>query len=132
MTIAGNDATGFATMFSGKVDRSVEASDDGENFREVAKLNGGGSVEHTYSFPAATAKYFRVVFKEGPKPPLPAWLADMDTSSLGFGRMKPDPDYSISELILHPGARVNLFEDKAAFSSEGDIYSLRLALVFSL
>jgi hypothetical protein len=124
VTIAGNDGTGFAARFSGKVERSVEASDDGQAFHEVAKLEGGGSVEHTYSFPAATAKYFRVVFKQGPRPPLPAWMADMDTSSFGFGAMKPDPNYSISELVLHPGARVNLFEDKAAFSSEADIYSL--------
>jgi len=124
VTIAGSDATGFARMFAGKVDRSVEASDDGQAFHEVAKLEGGGSVEHTYSFPSATGKYFRVVFKQGPRPPLPPWMADMDTSSMGFGAMKPDLDYSISELVLHPGARVNLFEDKAAFSSEEDIYSL--------
>ena len=124
VTIAGNDATGFAAMFASKIYRSVEASDDGQAFHEVAKLNGGSSTEHTYSFPASTAKYFRVVFKQGPKPPLPPWMGDIDSSSLGFGAMKPDPDYSISELVLHPGARVNLFEDKAAFSSEGDIYSL--------
>jgi hypothetical protein len=124
VTIAGNDATGFAAMAEGKIQRSLEASDDGQTFHEVAKLEGGGSVEHTYSFPAATAKYFCVVFKQGPRPPLPPWMADIDFSSLGIGAPKPDADYSISELVLHPGARVNLFEDKAAFSSEGDIYSL--------
>jgi hypothetical protein len=106
------------------VDRALEASDDGKNFKEVAKLTGGDAAEHTYAFPAVTAKYFRVTFKPSPPPPLPSWMGDVDTSSFGFAGHDPDPNYAIAELVLHAGARVNLFEDKAAFSSAGDIYPL--------
>jgi hypothetical protein len=90
----------------------------------VAKLTGGDAAEHTYAFPAVTAKYFRVTFKPSPPPPLPSWMGDVDTSSFGFAGHDPDPNYAIAELVLHAGARVNLFEDKAAFSSAGDIYPL--------
>jgi hypothetical protein len=124
VTIAGNDPTGFAAMFTGRVDRALEASDDGKSFKEVAKLTGGDAAEHTYAFPAVTAKYFRVTFKPSPPPPLPSWMGDVDTSSFGFAGHDPDPNYAIAELVLHAGARVNLFEDKAAFSSAGDIYPL--------
>ena len=34
----------------------------------------------------------------------------------------PPTDYEIAELVLHPGARVNRFEDKAAFTSLPDLY----------
>ena len=37
--------------------------------------------------------------------------------------MAPPPtDYEIAELVLHPGARVNRFEEKAAFVPVPDLY----------
>ena len=36
----------------GSPEKSLEASDDGQNFRAVAKLPDGGAPEHTVSFPA--------------------------------------------------------------------------------
>jgi len=42
----------------GAPEKSLEASDDGENFRLVVKLTGGSAPEHTLSFAAVTAKYF--------------------------------------------------------------------------
>ncbi|MGB8097701.1 MAG: glycosyl hydrolase, partial [Terracidiphilus sp.] len=36
----------------------------------------------------------------------------------------PPTSYEIAELVLHPGARVNHFEEKAAFVPEGDLYGL--------
>ena len=53
-------------------DMSLEASDDGQNFHAVAELPGGRSPEYTISFPAVTAKYFRVTFKQTPPPAIPA------------------------------------------------------------
>ena len=44
-------------------ERNLEASDDGQNFRIVTELPGGSAPEQTNSFPAVTAKFFRVTFK---------------------------------------------------------------------
>ncbi len=103
-------------------EKNLEASDDGQNFRVVAKLDGGESPEHTISFPVVTAKYFRVTFKRNPPPPIPAWAAGIDPASLGI-KLPPTPtEYEVAEVVLHPGARVNHFEEKAAFVPEGDLY----------
>ena len=131
VTVSVNEAGGIAAMFMGGAPlRSLEASDDGETFHEVAKLGGGPSgfggdaPQHTYDFDPVTAKYFRVVFKPSPPPPVPDWAGDIDPSSFGFALPKPNPDYEIAELVLHPGARVNRWEDKAAFTTAPDLYSL--------
>jgi hypothetical protein len=88
----------------------------------VATLPNGDSPEHTVSFPAVTAKYFRVTFKRTPPPPPPAWAVGIDPKSFGL-RVGPTPtSYEIAELVLHPGARVNHFEEKAAFVPEPDLY----------
>jgi hypothetical protein len=90
---------------------SLEAGDDGKSFHVAVMLPKGGSVEHTLSFAPVTAKYFRVTFKTLAPPPLSAF-GDTDPSSLP----KPPMEHRIAELVLHPGARVNCFEEKAAFS----------------
>jgi hypothetical protein len=108
----------------GTPDKALEASDDGQTFREVAKLSGGDAPQHTLSFPAVTAKYFRVTFKRTPPPPIPDWAQGLDPASFGIKLPPPPTNYEIAELVLHPGPRVNRLEDKAAFTTEGDLYSL--------
>ena len=103
-------------------EKSLEASDDGQNFRTIVKLPDGGAPEHTISFPPVTAKFFRVTFKRTPPPPLPAWLIGMDPAHWGSRLAAPPTDYDIAELVLHPGARVNRFEEKAAFTPLPDLY----------
>ncbi|HET7103611.1 MAG TPA: glycosyl hydrolase [Terracidiphilus sp.] len=95
---------------------ALEASDDGTTFHVVAKVPKGGTTEHTISFEPVTAKYFRVTFKTLPQPPNP--FANL------MGSAPPSPDHQIAELVLHPGARVNHFEEKAAFHQVPDIYHL--------
>jgi hypothetical protein len=95
--------------------KALEASDDGQNFHVVLDIPKGGSTEHTLSFAPVTAKYFRVTFKTQPAPPNP--MADM-----GFPTPPPPKDHLIAELVLHPGARVNRFEEKAAFNPAWDLY----------
>ncbi len=102
----------------GAPEKNLEASDDGQNFRLVTELSGGDAPEHTLAFPAVTAKFFRVTFKRMPAPPIPDWAVGFEISS---GR-QPPTDYEIAELALHPGARVNRFEEKAAFTPEPDLY----------
>jgi hypothetical protein len=103
-------------------EKNLEASDDGQNWRQVAKLSGSSSPEHTIAFAPVIAKYFRVTFKRAPLPPIPAWAAGIDPGSLGLA-IPPKPTmYEVAELVLHPGARVNHWEEKAAFVPEGDLY----------
>ena len=124
ITLVTQDPDRITSMIYGisAPEKSLEASDDGQNFRLVAKLPGTGAPEHTVSFPAVTAKYFRVTFKRNPPPPLPSWAVGLDPKSFGL-RLGPTPTaYEIAELVLHPGARVNRFEEKAAFTPEPDLY----------
>jgi hypothetical protein len=124
ITFVTKDPNWIAAMVAGMAapEKNLEASDDGQNFRLVAKLSGGNAPEHTISFSAVTAKYFRVTFKRTPPPPIPAWAAGIDPASLGI-KLPPTPtEYEVAELVLHPGARVNHFEEKAAFVPEGDLY----------
>jgi hypothetical protein len=102
-------------------EKTLEVSDDGQNFRKVASLSEGGAPEHTFSLAPVTAKYFRVTFKRNPPPPIPAWAEGIDPTA--FGPMPPAPtSYEVAELVLHSEARVNHFEEKAAFVPEPDLY----------
>jgi (4-O-methyl)-D-glucuronate---lignin esterase len=103
-------------------EEALEASNDGQHFRLVAKLPDGGAPEQTISFPAVTARFFRVTFKRTPPPPLPAWASGLDPSSLGFRLGPPPTEYQVAELVLRPGARVSHFEEKAAFTTVPDLY----------
>jgi alpha-L-rhamnosidase/Glycosyl hydrolases family 2, sugar binding domain len=116
---------GFAGMIAGVTnpDLAIEASDNGENFRQIAKLNGGNAPEHTISFDAVTAKYFRVIFRRTPPPPRPAWAEGLDPATFGGGRgITPPKAYQIAELVLHTEPRINRFEEKAAFSPGEVLY----------
>ena len=113
---------GFIQEFvSGTPEKTLEASDDGQNFHKVVSLSGGEAPEHTISFDPVTAKYFRVRFKRSPPPPIPAWAEGMDLSSFGPPPTVPTT-YEVAELVLHSDPRVNHFEEKAAFVPEPDLY----------
>jgi hypothetical protein len=113
---------GFIQEFvTGIPDKTLEASDDGQNFRKVVSLSGGRAPEHTISFDPVTAKYFRVTFKHTPPPPVPAWAEGIDFSSFGPPPTVPT-SYEVAELVLHSDPRVNHFEEKAAFVPELDLY----------
>jgi alpha-L-rhamnosidase len=124
VTFVTKDPDFIAAMIAGMSapEKNLEASDDGQNFRQIASLSGGDAPEHTISFPPVTAKYFRVTFKRTPPPPLPDWASGLDASSFGI-KLPPAPTtFDIAELVLHPGPRVNHFEEKAAFVPEADLY----------
>jgi hypothetical protein len=100
----------FARGGSPDSGEALEASDDGVNFRVVATVPKGGSAEHTIAFPPVVAKYFRMTFKT------------MSTSGTGVAAARPPADIALAELVLHPDARVNRFEEKAAFNQTPDLY----------
>jgi hypothetical protein len=118
IVVAGKNPFDAFLPDTGESGQALEASDDGRNYRVVTLIPKGGSTEHTVSFVPVTAKYFRVTFKTLPAPPNP--FADMgDDFNMA---PKPSTDVLISELVLHPGARVNHFEEKAAFAQMPDLY----------
>jgi hypothetical protein len=109
------DRASIALYGIGAPEKTLLASDDGRNFRPIASLLDGRAPEHTVSFAAVTARFFRITFKRLPPPAAGAAPVGIRTSA-------PPTDYEIAELVLHPGARVNRFEDKAAFVPEPDLY----------
>jgi len=97
---------------------ALESSDDGTNYRIVVSIPKGGSTEHTLSFAPVTARYFRVTFGAPPAP-------EPGSAEARFGGSSRRPSsIPIAELVLHPGARVNEFEEKAAFDPVADLYGL--------
>jgi len=107
---------------TGMPKKTLEASDDGTNWREVVDIEGSGALEHTVVFPAATAKYFRVTFARTQPDAMPAWAKDAKMP-------KAPKTFDVEELVLHPGARVNRWQEKAAFVTEGDLYRFATAHV---
>lgn len=120
LTLVLNDpAAKAANMFGAAPSVSdVEASDDGQTFHKVVDIPADGGVEHTIAFPATTARFFRIAFTEKPPAAVTGELRfDVDNPFGNFAGMKPDPNFEISELVLHPDVRVSRFEEKAAFAN---------------
>ena len=86
-----------------KMGRYLSVSDDGENFHSVCNIPMGGVPQQTITIPFTTAKFFRIIFKN---PSLP---------NIGT---------AIAEIDLHTALRVNRFEEKAAFSTATNLYTL--------
>jgi hypothetical protein len=96
--------------------QALEASDDGQTFHVVATIPKFGTAEHTVAFPPARARFFRVTFQTPPPPRV------LSRANAARPMPKVPADWAIAELVLHPGARVNRFEDKAAFTPLPDLY----------
>ena len=119
VTLALNDpAAAAANMFGAAPSiAEVEASDDGQTFRKLTDIPNDGGVEHTIAFAAITARFFRVAFTDKPPAGLGEMRFDVDDPLGGFGKSNPDPNFEISELVLHPGPRISRFEEKAGFAN---------------
>ncbi|HEY4247615.1 MAG TPA: glycosyl hydrolase [Lacunisphaera sp.] len=89
----------------------VLASDDGINFRTLVTLPGTQlyrqGMVRTFSFPLTTAKYFRIEMTGAPLGP---------AITMSQAPSPPAKQYVLSEAIVHSGARVNRWEEKAGFS----------------
>jgi (4-O-methyl)-D-glucuronate---lignin esterase len=130
LTIAMNDPDYMTSIAMGisTPEKSLQASDDGRDFHVIVKLPDGGAPEHTVSFSPATARFFRVVFKRAPAPKAPSWMTALDIAARRAKGGLPPTDYIIVRLALHPGARVNRFEEKAAFTPFPDLYQFATPL----
>jgi hypothetical protein len=101
-----------ATVIAGSIPYgAIEASSDGKTFRPLVGLPGAMQYRpnglKTYAFPATTAKFFRVRFTAG-------GLASGTT--VYPAAPTPANAYTIGEFIIHTGARVDRWEEKAAFN----------------
>lgn len=101
--------------------RALEASDDGQTFRKVVEIPTDGAPQHTLSFAPVTASFFRLTLVTPQAPPRTA-ASDEQLKQFGITMPKPSATYHVAELILHPDARVNRFEEKAAFVPMADLY----------
>lgn len=116
--VVNKSAAEITSMFGGApsiVD--VEASDDGRTFRKLAEVPNDGAVAHTIAFPAATARYFRVSFVDKPFSALLETGFDVENPFGDLSNKRTDPNFEISELVLHPSPRVSRFEEKAGFAN---------------
>ncbi len=89
----------------------VLASDDGVNFKTLVTLPGPQlyrqGVVRTYDFPQTTAKFYRVEMTGAPMGP---------AQTMSQAQTPAAAQYVLSEAILHSGARVQRWEEKAGFS----------------
>jgi hypothetical protein len=86
-------------------------SDDGINFRALVLLPGtqnyrGGTVR-TFAFPETSARFYRLELTGAAL--TPALVMSQATSP-------PAREYVLTEAMLHPGGRVNRWEEKAGFN----------------
>ena len=119
VTLVLNDPGAAAANMFGEAPSiaDVEASDDGQTFRKLADIPNDGGEEHTIAFPATSARFFRVAFTDKPPSGFSDMTFDVENPFGDFSGMKPNPNFEISELVLHPGARVSRFEEKAGFAN---------------
>jgi hypothetical protein len=107
----------------------LEASDDGQSFKTVADLPPTHVPQETVSFPAVTARYFRLKVQNAPPPTEimggfePAPGVDFGVFA-AFMKAGATSNAEINELILHDTPRVNRFEEKAGFGLVPDYYAV--------
>ena len=110
---------------AGDSGQALEASDNGQDYRTVAAIPGGGAAERSIAFPAATAKFFRVTFRtQAPQAGRagPGGGAPPAGTAQAPAAPAAPPAIQIAELVLHTAAWVNRFEEKAAFAATPDLY----------
>jgi len=89
----------------------IQVSDDGKDFRTIVELPGAvqyraGNLK-TYAFPATTTRFVRVrMTGAGPNPDAAIYQTEP----------QPARGYGLCEFIVHTGARVDRWEEKAGFN----------------
>ncbi|MES2795994.1 MAG: glycosyl hydrolase, partial [Bacteroidota bacterium] len=108
--ISGSMYTAMSEFSGVPLNRALKVSDDGINFREIARPSGSIIPFNTIAFPATSAKYWRICFTTlAPQPNM--------FSAMGGGTQgPPKPDgVNIAEFLLYNTDRIDQAEDKAGF-----------------
>ncbi len=119
ITMVGGGEPGMFGMGADPADsRILEASDDGINYRFITNIPPGAILQQTLTFPAITARYFRVKVKNPP-------MKFNSLAAMVGIQVEPvsPPGTDIAEIVLHPVERINRFEEKAAFAPVGDLHT---------
>ncbi len=114
LTLITGGIVGRSFRAPGPTGQELEASDDGEHFRSVAVIPGGA---RTIAFPPVTARFFRVTFLTQPQG---------GSSGAPGGATAPaaPAGTQVAEMVLHTGAEVNRFQEKAGFSPASGLYGM--------
>ena len=97
-----------------EINKVLQASDDGVNFREVCKIPNSSAPQGTVDIPEITAKYFRLVIDNVVTVNPYAALMGASTEP----QAQPTP---IAEFVLHSVSRINHAEEKAGFAAPADL-----------
>ena len=105
----------------------ILASDDGAAWRTIETMPGpqgyhGASIR-TFSFPAVTARFFRIEFDRVGLTPAEVIRGEAAQAPATFPGAA-NAGYGTSEAIFYSDARVNRWEDKGAFGSLMDVYDV--------
>jgi alpha-L-rhamnosidase/Glycosyl hydrolases family 2, sugar binding domain len=121
-SIGMGEAGELAEFNGGPTNRSLKVSDDGINFRAVAKVNNSTLPFITTAIPTTTAKFWRLCFETLPG------VASPFAALFGMPPSEPKPDgTNVSEFVLFNTPRVDQAEDKAGFSAWKESDELRIA-----
>ncbi len=119
ITIAGGGDRGQFDIYDGlKDNRSLEVSDDGGHFKRISYIPADNIFQQTITIPVTTGRFFRITFRN--PPPLPNYGS---MYSVGGEAPKAPAGTYIAEIVLHSAARINRFEEKAAFATGTDFYA---------
>ncbi len=109
ITIVGGGVPGVFGMGGSEKDaRTLWSSNDGINFEKICLLEPGGLAQLSINIKPTTASYFKVTFKNPPKP------ADFSAIIGGPPSLAKAPEATeIAELVLHTATRINKLEEKS-------------------
>lgn len=105
------EAGELAEFNGGPTNRSLKVSDDGVNFRTIAKVSNSTLPFITIGISATTAKYWRICFET-----LPATISPI-AAMMGMTETPKPAGTNISEFVLFNTSRIDQAEDKAGFSA---------------
>jgi hypothetical protein len=108
--VSGANQDPLAEFNGAPENRSLKVSDDGINWKLIAKVSGSTVPFNTVSIPTTTAKYWRMCFET-----LPIKFNPMLAMMGGPAPTKPD-GVNVSEFVLFNTSRINQVEDKAGFA----------------
>jgi alpha-L-rhamnosidase len=110
-SISGSMYTAMSEFNGVPLNRALKVSDDGINFREIARPSTSIIPFNTIGFQATTAKYWRICFTTL------AAQANMFSAMAGGAQEAPKPDgINIAEFVLYNTDRIDQAEDKAGFT----------------
>ena len=110
-SVAGANESALSEFRGNPENRTLKVSDDGVNFREIAKVSGSTVPYNTVAIPSTTAKYWRMCWKTlAPAPNMFAAMA-------GRPAEEPKPEgVHVAEFVLYSSNRIDQLEDKAGFT----------------